>query len=82
MTIVAEKTHKMSDWEKLERMAFVLGEIARGRVDNGRPLNAETSRQMARTVLTMLELGWPYGRPASQTMAKILEPTEVESGHG
>ena len=29
----------MTDWEKLERMAFVLGEIARGRIDNGRPLD-------------------------------------------
>jgi len=79
MTIVAEKTHKMSDWEKLERMAFVLGEIARGRADNGRPLNAETSRQMARTVLTMLELGWPYGRPASKTMSDILQSGKVEA---
>jgi hypothetical protein len=62
----------MTDWEKLERMAFVLGEIARGRCDNGRPLAAETSRQMARTVLDMAGLGWPYGRPASKTMRDII----------
>lgn len=57
----------MSEWEKTERMHFVLGEIARGRCDNGRPLAAEVSRQMARDVLVMLELGWPYGRKPTQT---------------
>lgn len=62
----------MTDWEKMERMAFVLGEIARGRADNGRPLAAETSRQMARNVLSALDLGWPYGRPASATMRAML----------
>ena len=56
----------MSEWEKLERMAFVLGEIARGRCDNGRPLAAETSRQMARTVLDMTGLGWPYCRAVAK----------------
>ena len=55
----------MTDLEKFERIAFVLGEIARGRCDDGRPLAAETSRQMARTVLTMLALGWPYDRKSS-----------------
>jgi hypothetical protein len=62
----------MTDWEKLERMAFVLGEIARGRCDNGRPLAAETSRQMARTVLDMIGLGWPYGKPASKAMETLV----------
>jgi hypothetical protein len=37
------------------RYRRVLQEIARGRVDNGRPLGAETSRQLARTVLDT----WP-----------------------
>jgi hypothetical protein len=31
--------------------AEVLRKIAHGRTDNGRPLNSETARQMARTVL-------------------------------
>jgi hypothetical protein len=62
----------MTEWEKLERMAFVLGEIALGRCDNERPLAAETSRQMARTVLDMIGLGWPYGKPASQKMTEML----------
>lgn len=43
----------------LEMMAKVLGEIARGRKDNGRPLAAETSRQMARECLDYLDLEWP-----------------------
>lgn len=63
----------MTEWGKLECMAFVLGEIARGRIDNGRPLAAETSRQMARTVLGMVGLGWPYGRPASKTLADMID---------
>lgn len=62
----------MTDWEKLERMAFTLGEIAQGRKDNGRPLAAETSRQMAREMLTQIGLGWPYCKPASSTMAALL----------
>jgi hypothetical protein len=53
----------MTDWEKIERLHYVLGEIARGRCDNGRPLAAETSRQMAREALGRVGLGWPY--PAS-----------------
>jgi hypothetical protein len=63
----------MTEWEKLERMAYVLGEIARGRCDNGRPLAAETSRQMARTVLDMAGLGWPYGKPLSKTSVDVIE---------
>ena len=43
----------------VERMTCVLGEIARGRSDNGRPLAAETSRQLARDCLSRLGLGWP-----------------------
>jgi hypothetical protein len=43
------------------RMGEVLGQIARGRADNGRPLAAETSRQLAREVLTELGLSWPQG---------------------
>lgn len=41
------------------RMVEVLGEIARGRKDNGRPLAAETSRQMARGVMIELGVCWP-----------------------
>lgn len=40
------------------RMREVLAEIARGRPDNGRPLAAKTSRQMARSVLIELNLKW------------------------
>ncbi len=42
-----------------ERMEFVLGEIARGRVDNGRPLASEVCRRMARDVLSMFGVEWP-----------------------
>lgn len=41
------------------RFAATLGEIARGRRDNGRPLAAETSRQMARRVLDEQGFTWP-----------------------
>ena len=43
------------------RFAQVLGEIARGRKDNGRPLAAETARQMAREVLDEQGFRWPSG---------------------
>lgn len=43
----------------LEVMSAVLGEIARGRKDNGRPLGGETARQMARECLDSLDLEWP-----------------------
>lgn len=45
--------------EVLDRFEFVLGEIARGRCDCGRPLAAETSRQMAREVLSRHGYDWP-----------------------
>lgn len=41
------------------KFAEVLGEIARGRKDNGRPLAAETARQMARNVLDEQGFKWP-----------------------
>lgn len=63
----------MTEWEKFERMAFVLGEIARGRVDTDHPLAAEVSRQMARDVLGRIELGWPY-------CAKPIPSTEQSHG--
>jgi len=44
------------------RFAEVLGEIARGRSDNGRPLPAETARQMAREVLDEQGFRWPSKR--------------------
>ena len=66
----------MTDWEKFERMAFVMGEIARGRVDNGRPLGGETSRQMARHVLELIGLGWPYCRKPNPESA--LSPSSTE----
>lgn len=37
----------------------VLGQIARGREDCGKPYNAEEVRQMARTTLLSLGLRWP-----------------------
>lgn len=37
----------------------VLGEIARGRSDCGRPLAAETARQKAREVLDKHGFSWP-----------------------
>lgn len=43
------------------RFAEVLGEIARGRPDNGRPIAAETARQKAREVLAELGFTWPQG---------------------
>ena len=49
----------MLDAEAQERFTFVLGEIARGRCDNARPLAAEVSRQMAREVLGRHSLEWP-----------------------
>lgn len=53
----------LTEAEHLERAIFVLGEIARGRVDNGRPLAAETARQMARDVLGHCNRNWPSGNP-------------------
>ncbi len=53
--------------EALERFVFVLGEIARGRCDCGRPLAAETSRQMARDVLSYYGAQWPKKIRAQQT---------------
>lgn len=49
----------LTEAKHLERMVFVLGEIARGRSDCGRPLAAETSRQMAREVLGHCNRTWP-----------------------
>lgn len=43
------------------RFADVLGQIAHGRTDNGRPIAAETVRQMARDVL--IECGVTTWRP-------------------
>lgn len=37
----------------------VLGKIARGREDNGRPLAAEVVRQMARDVMLECGVHWP-----------------------
>lgn len=41
------------------RFVEVLGKIARGREDNGRPLAAETARQLARDVMVECEVHWP-----------------------
>ena len=48
--------------EAPEHFVYVLGEIARGRCDNDRPLAAETSRQMARHVLSLYNVEWPKGK--------------------
>jgi hypothetical protein len=40
-----------------------LGQIARGRPDNGRPIAAEVARQMARDVFIKLSLAWPKVQP-------------------
>ena len=45
--------------QKMQIFVYVLGEIARGRCDNGRPLAAEESRQMAREALLRCNLTWP-----------------------
>ena len=59
LTRAAAGGHRaMSNEDKIERMKFLLGEIARGRFDNGRPLAAEVSRQMARDVLLICDLSW------------------------
>jgi hypothetical protein len=39
----------------------VLGKIARGREDCGRPLGGETARQMARDVMIECGVRWPAG---------------------
>lgn len=41
------------------KMGEALGQIARGRPDNGGPIAAEDARQIARNVLTELGLSWP-----------------------
>jgi len=41
-------------------LAVTLSKIARGRADNGRPLAAETSRQLARDTLVALGLDWSH----------------------
>lgn len=55
----------MDERERLELLTYVMGEIARGRFDNGRPLAAETSRQMARDVFSRCGLEWPSRKPES-----------------
>ncbi len=40
------------------RLCGALGEIARGRTDNGLPLPRETSREIARRALTEQGRGW------------------------
>lgn len=52
--------------ETVDRMKFVLQEIARGRCDNGRPLAAEIARQMARHVLSTYGIEWPSQRGLSR----------------
>ncbi len=41
------------------RFVEALGRIARGREDNGRPLSAETARQLARDVMLECGIHWP-----------------------
>ena len=41
-----------------EALAEALERIARGRTDNGRPLSAETARQIARDALLRVERDW------------------------
>lgn len=43
------------------RFVEVLGQIARGRPDNGRPIAAEKARQMAREVMDECGVHWPAG---------------------
>lgn len=57
--VVADGMCPLCLQERLECLTYVMGEIARGRFDNGRPLAAETSRQMAREAMGRLGLGWP-----------------------
>jgi hypothetical protein len=43
----------------IDRFVEVLGQIARGRADGGRPLAGEDARQMAREALIACGYGWP-----------------------
>lgn len=45
--------------KQLGRMQGTLQVIARGRPDNGRPLAAETARQLARSALIECGVDWP-----------------------
>jgi len=45
-----------------DRLVMAMKEIAAGRLDCGRPLAAETSRQIARKVLVSIGEGWPTQR--------------------
>lgn len=44
------------------KLVEVLGKIARGRTDCGRPIAAETARQMARDVMLECGVHWPQGK--------------------
>ncbi|WP_398470950.1 hypothetical protein, partial [Tardiphaga sp.] len=62
--------------ESLIRMAESLGQIARGRSDNGRPLAAENARQIARNVLIELDLTWPKVQPPRIKVKTALDASE------
>lgn len=49
--------------DQLEAMSIIisaLSKIANGRTDNGRPLAAEISRQLARVTLTSIGVSWTF----------------------
>jgi hypothetical protein len=55
-------------------LAVALSKIARGRPDNGRPLPAETSRQLARGVITSLGMDWGNVLKVEASMAEHQPP--------
>jgi hypothetical protein len=54
-------------------LAIALSKIARGRVDNGRPMAAEDARQLARSTLTDLKLDWTHVLKVEAEMHPIWE---------
>lgn len=54
--LVEDVKKAFSDYGKFVE---VLGKIARGRADCGRPLAGETSRQLAREVMHECGVAWP-----------------------
>lgn len=57
-------------------LAVALSKIARGRPDNGRPLAAEYSRQLAREVISGLGMDWEHVLKVESDMAAAFEKLE------
>jgi hypothetical protein len=52
--------------DQAQLLVIALGAIARGRADCGRPLAAETARQLARAAMIECGLQWPQARSAAR----------------